>query len=652
MKTAFIIVLYKTPHSEVQRLKREVVALSLKGYQLYFIDNTTNNRGYAGGVNEGIKQAIKDNADYFVILNPDVSLPKTFGKNIFDGQKHFDIWSGAFAQNNKTYYGGELDKRRLSGGLITKKPETRFTECDFISGSCMVILKSTIDKIGYFDESLFLYYEDVEYSLRAKKSGLKVGIDTNLKYEHFENSQTNKDKDWYLAINRFKIMSRYGTTKQKLFEIIYAPKTIVSLIKGALQRKSFFTNFVSLNLSSVLNKLLSFLLFIVLIRLLPPHEYGKYTLVWAHAALLMPLLDLGTTTYSIINLPTQKESAFIHLFNLRWLLGIIVFMSTIILSFVFRYEWTIIGYVVLTSAVVFSNSLSGSVLIASSVLEKVYIPSIVSVTFQAILVAVLVLVLFVGNSLSWLFVATCLLYSAYAFTNYLVLKKLFDKRIKLTFFPQNWHDSLLEWKKILSGSYVYIFIGFFAGLYFYFDVFLLKWLKGVGAVGTYSAGYKFFDALMFIAASYNVTATPVLAKLYHDQSPELLKKIKSDLKLLLSIGLLAVMGMWTVGQYVVAHILKGEYVDSIAVLNIVIVALPCLLLTSVFLNLLYIVGKQKWIIGLFAFQTVLNMTLNVIFIPHYSYFASAYITVLCEILNTTITGIMLYVVLKKYEYKR
>lgn len=45
----------------------------------------------------------------------------------------------------------------------------------WVSGAAMMIKKEVIEKIGYLDEAIFMYGEDVEYCLRAKKAGFKVG---------------------------------------------------------------------------------------------------------------------------------------------------------------------------------------------------------------------------------------------------------------------------------------------------------------------------------------------------------------------------------------------------------------------------------------------------------------------------------------------
>src|SRR3989338_3997168 len=135
MKTAFIFVLFETPPSEVNRLKKEIKELRIKNYKLYFIDNSHNHQGYAAGVNQGIKNALKDNCELFVVANSDISLiaqTSLTTLSFFDSASHFDIWGLAMKQENKIYYGGEIDKWRMSGGLIDKKPKNRFVPVDFV----------------------------------------------------------------------------------------------------------------------------------------------------------------------------------------------------------------------------------------------------------------------------------------------------------------------------------------------------------------------------------------------------------------------------------------------------------------------------------------------------------------------------------------
>ncbi len=224
MKVGLIIVVYKK--KSLGDLMNEIQSLKLNNCSVYLIDNSKNNHGYAGGVNQGIKRAFKDKKDLIIIANPDISLKNLKGKNLFEAGKYFDLWGLAMRQDGKIYYGGEIDQWRMSGGLISKKPKKRFNKVDFVSGSLMFIKRKVVDKVGIFDESYFMYYEDVDYCYRARLRGFKVGIDSNLIYFHFEESKANKNKKDWLAKSRWKFFLKYSNWKQKIRELLRLPKTI------------------------------------------------------------------------------------------------------------------------------------------------------------------------------------------------------------------------------------------------------------------------------------------------------------------------------------------------------------------------------------------------------------------------------------------
>jgi len=224
-KVAFIIILYKTSREERNRLEKEIQNSGVSSYEIYWIDNSTNGRGYAAGINEGIRNALKDGCTDFIAMNPDISLSGITAKSISDISSEFHVWGLAMRQNGEIYYGGEIDKWRLSGGLISKKPSRKYFDVDYISASVIGFSKEVVQTIGMWDESYFMYYEDVDYCMRARQAGLQVGIDTETLYDHFEVSQTNKKKDSWIAKSRWKFFWKYSSIKQKIREIIRLPRT-------------------------------------------------------------------------------------------------------------------------------------------------------------------------------------------------------------------------------------------------------------------------------------------------------------------------------------------------------------------------------------------------------------------------------------------
>ncbi len=207
--------------------------------------------------------------------------------------------------------------------------------------------------------------------------------------------------------------------------------------------------------------------------------------------------------------------------------------------------------------------------------------------------------------------------------------------------------NLKEWGRILRKSTTFLLISLFAGLYFKLDVFILNFLKGAKDVGIYSSGYKFLEAFMFIAASYNLVSTPFMSKLSRkNKFAELKTKINRDLKHMIPLGLALSAIVFTLSPYLLTYIFRKDYDQAIPVLRIVIFALPFIFTTSIFFNALYSLGREKVVVYLFIFQTLLNVALNLIFIPQYSYIASSYITIIGEIINTTVSFTFLQLALR------
>ncbi len=638
MKTAFIFVLFKTPQSEISRLKKEVENLKLKNYQIYFIDNSENGQGYAFGVNQGIKNALKDDCELFVIANPDIKLDTLVKLDQLVKSNPFDIFSFAMKQQGKTYYGGEIDKWRMSGGLIEKRPTKRFVETDFVSGSLMFIKKKVIDKIDPprkgFDESYFMYYEEVDYCYRAKCAGFKIGIDSKISYEHFEVSQDNPLKEFYLFKNRLKFLLKFGTFKQKVYELFRIPKTIFEEIK----KRPFYLNFFSLNISSIVNKILHFVLFLILINYFRPEEYAVYTLAWTQIGLLLPLLDFGTTSYGLVHINDSIDRKIRELFSLRFYLSLITFILTIILAILFHYPTSILIPIILISFVIFANMLSGTYLILTSIKQKSYLASLVSMIFQICLVISLIAGILITKKLMTVFVVTFFLYNLYSLINFLLVKNdVGSLSLKI---------DIKKCSIIIKKSFIFLLISLLAGFYSKVDVLILNFIKGKQAVGIYSAGYRFLDALMFVVVAYNVSSMSLFSKLAKEKKKNIfINKIKKDVTLVFAIGMFVALGFYFLGPIVLPVVYKSTYSESIQVLRIIIFALPLILLTSVFLNSLYALGKAKIVIYIFLFQLIFNIGLNLYFIPKFSFYASAYITLVGELLNTILTFIVLRSVL-------
>ncbi len=203
------------------------------------IHSLTENKGFAQGNNYGLEIAKLHKADYCLILNPDTVICDQMLKRLVTASiriKDRGIFMPLiFMDTYKKYVwsaGGELDPHRFTARMThfmesTTTKESIHKECTFIPGTCMLLPAKLLEMNIQFVRDYFLYYEDVEFSLRAKKLGFASYVVPEAEIIHFEVSRKSRLKNYYLARNHLLFIERNGTAYVRIREFIRLPKTIL-----------------------------------------------------------------------------------------------------------------------------------------------------------------------------------------------------------------------------------------------------------------------------------------------------------------------------------------------------------------------------------------------------------------------------------------
>jgi GT2 family glycosyltransferase len=144
----------------------------------------TKNRGFAGGVNPGIKKSIEDDYQYVALLNNDAAADKDWllalcafldsnGRIGIAASTIKDKKDGALDSTGEMYSIWGLPFPRGRGEKASGQYNS---ELDIFgaSGGASLYRVSMLKQIGLFDENFFAYYEDVDLSFRAQLAGWKV----------------------------------------------------------------------------------------------------------------------------------------------------------------------------------------------------------------------------------------------------------------------------------------------------------------------------------------------------------------------------------------------------------------------------------------------------------------------------------------------
>jgi O-antigen/teichoic acid export membrane protein len=151
------------------------------------------------------------------------------------------------------------------------------------------------------------------------------------------------------------------------------------------------------------------------------------------------------------------------------------------------------------------------------------------------------------------------------------------------------------------------------------------------------------DILVLIfVGSVSATTLPAFNRVVTESREALMRLVRSSSTLMLAFGVpVALFGTFYARDAL--HVLGGRsYMVAAPALAILVWAFPCFLVLSMFYNALYAVHRQGVVTAAFAVTLVFNVTLNVVLIPHFSYLASAALTVASEVVNGVIVVVALW----------
>lgn len=202
------------------------------------------NLGFSGGNNLGIERSLKLGSAYVLLLNNDTIvaaglLQQLLSTSAADPQvgvigpkiyfaPGFEFHQDRYTQSERGkviwYAGGVIDWANMLAyhrGVdeVDEGQYNRRQKTDFVSGCCMLVRAEVFRKVGMLDDQLFLYLEDLDFCLRAKKAGFKLIYDPEAFIWHKNASSTERPgsdlHQYYQTRNRLIIGMRYAPWRTK-----------------------------------------------------------------------------------------------------------------------------------------------------------------------------------------------------------------------------------------------------------------------------------------------------------------------------------------------------------------------------------------------------------------------------------------------------
>jgi GT2 family glycosyltransferase len=182
------------------------------------------NLGFAGGNNLGVQRALDDGCDYVFLLNNDTLVPQpdALAQLVRLAQGEPDAVVGckiAYASDPEVVWfaGGSLDLAHARAEHVgVGEPASRFTgirATDFVTGCALLAPADLVRRAGPWDDAYFLYFEDVDWNLRAKREGARFLLDLDVVVLHKVSRSVKKSGPvdfYYLLRNRLYFGRRWS----------------------------------------------------------------------------------------------------------------------------------------------------------------------------------------------------------------------------------------------------------------------------------------------------------------------------------------------------------------------------------------------------------------------------------------------------------
>jgi len=184
------------------------------------ITKLTENKGFAAGANTAIRNAIKDDFESLMLLSQDVLLSNDSAEKLLNQQlmtKGITFPTMMNRNTNKVFSKGGVVNKFL--GSITLSNTKPLSDPDWADGSCLVFSKEVFEKVNGLFEKFFMYFEDVDFCLRAKKSGFRINhVDTLVSQTPKGPNPLLRSKNSVMLARRTgSILLKSSVTKRNLF---------------------------------------------------------------------------------------------------------------------------------------------------------------------------------------------------------------------------------------------------------------------------------------------------------------------------------------------------------------------------------------------------------------------------------------------------
>ena len=223
------------------------------GFPQVEIIRAERNLGYAGGNNLGIARALETDARYVYVINNDTEVPAASIARLVAtmeadegigqlGPLIHDATCGLIGAAGGTIHWPTVEPRQIGHLEEDRGQFVDTAEVGFVPGTAIFARAAAIRDVGLIPEHYFIYFEDVDWSLRFQAKGWKTMVEPRAGIMHYESAtmgQHSPIKLYYQVRNNLLFLDDWvpdedRTASRTRLHFKYMKQTVKSALTGSV----------------------------------------------------------------------------------------------------------------------------------------------------------------------------------------------------------------------------------------------------------------------------------------------------------------------------------------------------------------------------------------------------------------------------------
>lgn len=386
-------------------------------------------------------------------------------------------------------------------------------------------------------------------------------------------------------------------------------------------------NFLYLLVSQVIYKILAFIAFILIARYLGPGGFGWFSYALSFVVLFTLITDFGVSDLLIRDVAgeiEEKKRKYIrNIATLKIVFSLIAFI--VIISSVLALEDRKDMFIVITilSLSMILDSYNTFLKSIFRVFERMEYEAI-SILLEGVFKLGLILWVIRALPVNIVFISQMFLLTS-------IITLVFTAfAANIRFVPLGLSFDFKFWKRLFINSIPFSILILFHTINFRIDIIMLSKMATNVVTGWYSVAIRLIEPILVIPVVFTAAVFPVMSRLSKTSRKSLSEVYKSSIKVLILCSVFLVILLYFGARVFVPLLFGPEFIKSIFAVKILSCALVPVFLRFFLDSFVLALKRPKILLMNYTAGTFINIFLNLIFIPRFSFYGACVATIISE----------------------